>query len=183
MLIGIVVVSVIGQTKPETAKICSIIYALLEGLFLGLISFFFETVVSGIILTAIMITATLFSVMLLLFTTNTLRATGRFTKFMMSVGITIAVISLVYFVSYLFNPNNVLALTLASSPMLLLLISGIILIYGALMLILDFENIRAIIEYGFDKRYEWMAALGLMITLIWIYVEALRIVAIFADRN
>ena len=51
------------------------------------------------------------------------------------------------------------------------------------MLILDFEQVKSMVYGGFDKRYEWMASLGLMITIIWIYIEVIRIVAIFANRD
>ena len=102
---------------------------------------------------------------------------------MTGVGLTILIISLVYFISSLINPTNALIVALENNPALLLLISGLVLLYGACMLILDFEQVKSMVYGGFDKRYEWMASLGLMITIIWIYVEVLRIVAIFANRD
>jgi uncharacterized YccA/Bax inhibitor family protein len=74
-------------------------------------------------------------------------------------------------------------LALTNNTGLVLLISGFVLIYGAFMLAMDFEQVNVIVSNGFDKRYEWMAALGLMVTLIWIYIEVLRLLAILASRS
>ena len=51
------------------------------------------------------------------------------------------------------------------------------------MLALDFENINIMVANGFDKKYEWTASLGLMVTIVWIYVKVLRILAIIASRS
>jgi len=183
VVVGAVVCGIVGQMNPNAACVCSILYSICEGIILGLVSFLFEGMVQGIILSAILVTFTIFGVMLLLYSTNIVRVTGRFLRVMSSLGITILVVSLVYFISYLFNPNNILVTTLVNNTGLMLLVSGIILLYGAFMLALDFEQINQIVSNGFDKKYEWTAALGLMVTLIWIYVEALRILAIFAKRD
>lgn len=183
IVLGAVISGFVGQLSVRSAKVCSIIYAICEGMMLGLVSFLFEAMVQGIILTAVLITATIFGVMLFLYSSNVLRATRGFVKFMTGVGVTILIISLVYFISSLINPTNALIVALENNPGLLLLISGLILLYGAFMLILDFEQVKSMVYGGFDKRYEWMASLGLMITIIWIYIEVLRIVAIFANRD
>lgn len=183
IVVGAIVCGIIGQVNPNAACICSIIYSICEGILLGLISFLFEGMIQGIILSAILVTFTIFGVMLLLYSTKIVRVTGRFLRVMSSLGITIFVVSLVYLISYLFNPENILVTTLANNTGLMLLVSGLILLYGAFMLALDFEQVNQIVANGFDKKYEWTAALGLMVTLIWIYVEVLRILAIFARRD
>ena len=81
------------------------------------------------------------------------------------------------------NPNNILITALYNNTGILLLVSGFILIYGAFMLALDFENINIMVANGFDKKYEWTASLGLMVTIVWIYVEVLRLLAIIASRS
>lgn len=184
--IGAVVCGIIGQVNPNAAKVCSIIYSICEGVVLGLISVSFEAQISGIVLSAVLLTGTIFGVMLLLYSTNIIRVTGRFVRVMSGLALTILIVSLVYLISYLFNPNNILIVALSSNPGILLLISGFILLYGAFMLVLDFEQVNMIVAHGFDKKYEWTAALGLMVTLVWIYVEILRILYIIyqmADRN
>ena len=183
IVIAAVVCGIVGQISPNAAKVCSFIYAACEGVILGLVSFLFEAAIGGIVLTAVLITATIFGVMLMLYSTNIIRVTDKFVKVMSGIGITILVISLVYLISFLINPDNILIATLTNNTGLLLLVSGLVLLYGAFMLALDFEQVNMIVANGFDKKYEWTAALGLMVTLIWIYVEVLRILLILASRR
>jgi uncharacterized YccA/Bax inhibitor family protein len=64
------------------------------------------------------------------------------------------------------------------NPQIALGVGAIMIIIGALMLTLDFERAESIVESGADKRYEWIVSLGLMVTIVWIYIEILRFVAI-----
>ena len=182
-LIGAVIAAIVGQVSPRFAPVASIIYAALEGAVLGLLSFLFEAAITGIVLSAVLITATIFGVMLILYLTNLVRATRRFARLMMVISISMFTISLLYLISYLINPTNVLILALTNNTGLVILIGGLTLLYAAYMLVMDFEQVKMIVSHGFDKRYEWTAALGLMVTIVWIYVEVLRILAIFANRD
>ena len=183
VMIGTLICGVLGQVSPNAAKIASIIYAICEGVLLGLISFVFDAAISGIVLTAILLTATIFGVMLFLYSTNIIRVTSKFIKVMTAIGITLLIVGLIYFISYFINSSNVLILALTSYTNIVLLISVLVLLYGAFMLVLDFEQVNVIVANGFDKKYEWMAALGLMVTIVWIYVEILRLLAILANRD
>lgn len=185
LFVGIITIvsAIIGQVNPNAAKVASVIYSICEGLLLGLISFVFEAEISGIVLTAILLTLTIFGVMLFLYSTKIIKVTTRFVKVMTTISIAVIIMSLIYFISYIINPNNVLIVALTNSPGLLLLVSGFILLYGAFMLLLDFEEVNVIVSNGFDKKYEWTAALGLMVTVVWIYVQVLRLLAIFARRD
>ena len=183
ILLGAVISGIIGRVSPNAAKVCSFIYAGCEGVFLGLISFIADAQYSGIVMSAILITATIFGVMLLLYSTNIIRVTGKFMRVMSGIGITILVVSLMYSISALINPNNILITALYNQPGLFLLISVIILLFGAFMLAVDFEEVNVIVANGFDKKYEWMAALGLMVTIIWIYIQVLRILLVIASRS
>jgi len=58
-----------------------------------------------------------------------------------------------------------------------------LIIFGALMLALDFDRAEMIVENGADKSYEWIVAVGLMVTIVWIYIELLRFLAIFASSR
>ena len=181
--IGAVLCGILGQVSPNAAKISSIVYSVCEGILLGLVSLLFEAEISGIVSTAILLTITLFGVMLFLYSTNTIKVTTRFVKVMTTIAVTLLIVSLIYFISYIINPYNILIVALTNSPGLLLLISGLILLYGAFMLVLDFEQVKVIVSNGFDKKYEWMAALGLMVTVVWIYIQVLRFLSIFARRD
>ena len=183
IVLGALICGIAGQLSARAARVCSIIYAVCEGAMLGLISFLFDAAFSGIVMSAVLITVTIFGVMLFLYSSNIIKVTGRFMRVMSGIGLTLCIVSLVYFLSYLINPYNVLVSALANNTGLVLLISALVLIYGAFMLAMDFEQVKSIVANGFDKRYEWMAALGLMVTLIWIYIEVLRILAIIASNR
>lgn len=182
-LIGAMIAAIVGQASPKAAPVASVIYAVLEGAVLGLVSFIFEATIGGIVLSAILITCTIFGVMLILYLTNIIRATERLMRVLFVVGVSMFIISLVYLISYLINPTNMLIVALTNNVGLLILIAGLTLVYASIMLVFDFERVKNIVANGFDKRYEWTAALGLMVTIIWIYVEVLRILAIFARRD
>ena len=182
-MIGALICGVAGQVSAKAAKVCSVIYAVCEGVLLGLISFSFDAVFGGIVMSAILITVTIFGVMLFLYSSNIIKVTGKFVRIMSGIFMTLFIVSLVYLISSLINPNNILVMALTNNTGLVILISVIVLIYGAFMLAMDFERVKSIVANGFDKRYEWMAALGLMVTLIWIYIEALRLLAIIASRR
>lgn len=184
-IIAAIVSGIAGQFSSRGAAVWGIIYAISEGSMLGLVSFCFELdpEIQGIVLTAIILTATVFCSMLLLYSTKAIRVTNKFLKFMSAIGISILVISLIYWISSLVNPNNMFALAFAAFPGIIIGIGLFVLLYGALMLVIDFARIDDLVQSGFDKKYEWNAALGLMITIIWIYVEILRILAILAKSR
>ena len=184
-MIGALICGIAGQVSANAAKVCSIIYAICEGILLGLISFAFEALIGGggIVMSAVLITATIFGVMLLLYSTNIIKVNGRFMRAMSAIGLTLCIVSLVYLISFLINPYNMLIVALTNNTGLVVLISVLVLLYGAFMLAMDFEQVNAIVANGFDKRYEWTAALGLMVTLIWIYIEVIRLLAILASNR
>ena len=183
IVIAALICGIAGQVSPKAAKVCSIIYAVCEGAMLGLTSFLFEAVFGGIVMSAVLITATIFGVMLLLYSSNIIKVNGRFMRVMTGIGLTICVVGLVYLISFLINPNNMLIVALTNNTGLVILVSVLVLLYGAFMLAMDFEQVNMIVSNGFDKRYEWMAALGLMVTIIWIYIEVLRLLAILSSRR
>jgi uncharacterized YccA/Bax inhibitor family protein len=181
--IGALVCGILGQTSARAAKTCSILYSVCEGAMLGLMSFMFEAAIGGVVLSAILITFTIFGVMLFLYTTEIIKVNDKFMRIMYGLGLTILIVSLVYLLSALIAPGNILIVALTQNTGLLVLVSLFIIGYGAFMLAMDFEQVKRIVANGFDKRYEWMAALGLMVTLVWIYVEVLRLLAILSDRD
>lgn len=181
--IGALICGVLGQVSPNAAKVASVIYAICEGVLLGLVSFAFDAMIGGIVMTAVLLTATIFGVMLFLYSTNVIKVTGRFLKAMTAIGITILIMSLIYLLSSIISPGNMLVMAFANNSGLVLLMSAFILLYGAFMLVIDFEQVNVIVANGFDKRYEWTAALGLMVTIVWIYIEVLRLLAIISNRD
>lgn len=166
---------------PRLAMPFSIVYALAEGVMLGFITALFETMFAGIGVTAVIATATVFGVMLFLYSSRTIRVTSRFRKIMYTALFSILILAILFGLFSFISPG--LIANIQFNGPIALLISGILIIFGALMLTLDFDRAETIVESGAPKNYEWVVALGLMVTIVWIYVEILRFLAIIASRR
>jgi uncharacterized YccA/Bax inhibitor family protein len=168
---------IVASFVPRVAMPFSVLYALAEGVILGFITIIIELSVPGAAITAIIGTATVFTVMLFLYTSRTIRVTSRFRRIMFSILISL----LIFFIIF-----GILGLTQAvmiESPAIAIGISVFLIVFGGLMLALDFDRAESIVEGGADKRYEWVVALGLMVTIVWIYIEILRLVLILSSRR
>jgi uncharacterized YccA/Bax inhibitor family protein len=116
--------------------------------------------------------------MLFLYTSRTIRVTSGFRRIMMSILFSILIMFVIF---------SILSMTTTifvnANPMIGIGISLFLIVFAALMLALDFDRAEAIVEAGADKRYEWVVALGLMVTIVWIYFEILRLVLIISSRR
>ena len=181
-LIGAFIVSLITIFKKEWSPITVPIYALLEGAVLGGISFVFNTQYEGIVSTAILLTLSILVALLMAYQSGWIKPTENF-----KLGIFAATggIALMYFVNFIMgffgsglgvlNPMN-------SSPMSIG-ISVVIVIIAALNFVLDFDFIEEGAERGAPKYMEWYAAFGLLVTLVWLYLEILRLLAKLNSRD
>lgn len=169
MVVGFIAV-IVGTRSVSAAPYASVVYAASEGVFLGLISTVFEAEYQGIVQTAIMTTVIVLAVMMLLHSTNVIKVNQRFTSVLVVAMISVIVVS-------------VLGLLIGISYQFYILIAVVSAVLAALYLMLDFEAIKTCVEQGTDQSYSWVLALGLMVTLVWLYIELLRILAIFANRN
>ncbi|MGI9053625.1 MAG: Bax inhibitor-1/YccA family protein [Ilumatobacteraceae bacterium] len=176
-LIGVVVgfVAVIAlYFRPKWAKILGPIYALGQGFFVGAISKVFNERWDGIVVQAAGATLAVFTVMLVLYRTRIIKVTNRFRRIV--VGATIGVMVL-YLVSFLFNMFGG-GVTFLQQPSLLgILFSVFVCGLAAFNLALDFDFIERGAQEGMSKDYEWFAAVGLLVTVVWLYLEILRLLA------
>ena len=186
-IIGFISV-IVAMRNVRLAPVFSIIYAMTEGLFLVLISAFymaaFDFTGYNIVLLAVLITAAIFFGMLVLYSTKLIVVTQGFRRFMMSFGF--MMLSVVLFVSIAsFFDGGQMAYMLFGNPdsPLVLFLTLVFVMYGAFMLTLHFDNAANIAEAGLDKRYEWVAALGLMVAIVYIYYQVLRLLAIIASKK
>lgn len=173
-LVGFVtaLVTVFKQTwSPLTAPV----YALCEGLFLGGISAIFEKSYPGIAIQAVALTFAVMFVLLLAYKTGIIRATRGFKLGVIAATGAIALVYMVSFFLQLFGWSG-LSFIYSSTP-LGIGISVIVVIIAALNLILDFDFIETAARMGAPKYMEWYGAFGLMVTLIWLYLEILRLLA------
>ena len=166
--------------KQEWAGITAPIYALCEGLFIGGVSAIFERQYPGLVLQAVSLTfATLFC-LLMAYKSGMIRATE---KFKMGVVAATGAICVVYFINWIMSFFGGAISILSSSSGLGIGFSLIIVGIAALNLILDFDLIEQGASAGMPKYMEWYGAFGLMVTLVWLYLEILRLLAKLRDRR
>lgn len=172
-VIGGFVVALVTVFKKNWSPLTAPIYALLEGLALGGISAMFERSYPGIATQAVMLTFAVMFVLLLAYKFGIIRATRGF-----KLGVIAATgaILLVYIVNMVmtFLFHRPISFLYSSSP-LGIGISVVVVIIAALNLILDFDMIETAARMGAPKYMEWYGAFGLMVTLIWLYLEVLRL--------
>lgn len=182
MLIGSVIVAfiavIVSMRSIRFAAPAALTYAIAEGVLLGLITVMVNAYYPGAALAAVIATASIFTVMLFLYSSRTIRVTERFRRIMYSV-----LLGFLFFIVIGFIMNLLVPGILVLSNPVMLLISGAFILYGALMLTLDFDRAESIVESGADRAYEWMVAVGLMVTIIWIYIELLRFLMIIANSR
>ncbi len=176
-VIGGLVTGLITTFKLDWAHITAPLYAAFEGLFLGAISAMFNAMYEGIVVKAVLLTFGVMMVMLLLYRLGVLKATPGFVKWLVIATGGIAAYYLLTIILGLFH-INIGTETLGGWGIgIQLFIVGI----ASLNFILDFNMIEQGAAQGAPKKMEWYGAFGLMVTLIWLYLEILRLLAILAS--
>lgn len=156
------------------------IYAVVEGLFLGAISAFIEVMYPGIVIQAVGLTLAIFFMMLFLYKTQIIKVTKKF--FM---GVTAATfgIGIFYLIGFILNLFGIQVGILYGNSLMSIGLSLVIVVIAALNLVLDFAFIDNAAQSGAPKYMEWYGAFGLMVTLVWLYLEILRLLAKISSRN
>lgn len=177
MLVGLVL-GLVNAFKKNVSPALVVTYAAAQGVFLGGLSVIFTAIAGGapIVHQAIIGTLVAFGVMLWLYSTERVRVTGKFVKVMMGLMISYLVIAVGSVVSSFFGVGGGWGFYGVSGLGLLLCLAGVALASFSLML--DFESIKQAVAYGVPRNEAWRASFGLMVTLIWLYTEILRLLAI-----
>lgn len=178
--IGGFIFSLITIFKKSWSYITAPIYAILEGLFLGAISAFFEARFPGLVMQAIALTFGTLFIMLIGYKTGVIKVTQKFRAGIIAATGAVALVYLISIIFSLFGASN---LIIHSNGMLGIGISLVIVVIAALNLVLDFDFIAKGSQAGLPKYMEWYAAFGLMLTLVWLYIEILRLLSKFASRD
>ncbi len=173
VLVGFVCV-IAMRFKPQYAKVLGPIYAVAEGVFVGAISHSYESFQNGIVVQAAGATVAVFAIMLFLYRTNIIKVTDRMRRIV--VGATLGIM-VFYGISMLINLfggsvgflNDTSALSIGFS----FLVAGV----AAFNLALDFDFIEKGAKAGLPKQMEWVAAVGLLVTIVWLYLEILRLLS------
>lgn len=177
-LIGGLVVGLITAFKPKLAPYTAPLYAVLEGLFLGGISAVYEAAFEGIVLQAVLATIGTTLVMLQLYRTGTIKVTDKFRSVVLSATFGIMAIYVLSFVLRLFGVE--LPFLHSSGPLGILISVGITVV-AALNLLLDFDFIDRAVAARAPKAMEWYAGFGILVTLVWLYLEILRLISKLRD--
>tara|TARA_B100001179_G_scaffold147847_1_gene107267 strand:+ start:1612 stop:2364 length:753 start_codon:yes stop_codon:yes gene_type:complete len=179
-MIGGLVVAIITVFKHHWAKYTVPAYALLQGLALGGISKFFDTMYPGIVNQAVMLTFGTLGALLLAYRSGLIKATENF-----KLGIFAATggIAFVYMISWILSWFSVSVPVIHSNSNMGIIFSIVVVVIAALNLVLDFDFIEEAAEKGAPKYMEWYGAFGLLVTLIWLYLEILRLLAKLSSRK
>ncbi|MDD3001468.1 MAG: Bax inhibitor-1/YccA family protein, partial [Candidatus Riflebacteria bacterium] len=173
------ILALITSFKPDWSPYTSIPYSLAEGLALGAISALLNRVYPGIALNAVLITFSVMLIMLFLFRTGVIQATERFKSVVITATIGIVLASLFSFALSFMG----MGMHLYSTGTYGLLFSVFVCIIAALNLIIDFDFVIKGAQSNAPKHMEWFAAFGLMVTLVWLYIEILRLLSLLARKD
>lgn len=179
--IGGFVVALVTIFKKEWAAVTAPLYAVLEGLFLGAVSAMFELRFPGIVMQAVGLTFGTLAALLLAYRSGLIRATENFKLGVVAATGGIALLYLVNIGMRLFGFEGMGFIHESST--LGILFSVAVVIVAALNLVLDFDFIEHGVERGAPKYMEWYAAFGLLVTLVWLYLELLRLLSKLQSRN
>lgn len=185
MMLGMVgfVTSIISfiviMFNRNALKIAAPVYAVSEGLVLGGISAMFEKSYPGIAIQAITMTFAALGSMLILYRIGAIRCTEKFRSVIFISTLSIAGVYLISFIGSFFGMQ---VPGLNSSSTLGIGISLVIVVIASLNLIIDFDFIEQGAQNMLSKNFEWYGAFGLMVTLVWLYLEILRLLSKMRDR-
>lgn len=178
--IGGFVLALVTAFKKEWSPITAPLYALVEGFFLGSISAIYNAQFEGIVLQAVMLTfGTLFA-LLFAYRSGLIKATENF-----KLGVAAATggIALIYLATIVLGLFGIRIPYIHESGLIGIGFSLFVIVIAALNLVLDFDFIESGVEAGAPKYMEWYGAFGLMVTLVWLYIEFLRLLAKLQSRD
>jgi uncharacterized YccA/Bax inhibitor family protein len=173
MLIGLVLGFVISFSRVTNPALVGT-YAVVEGVFLGMVSKAFEYAYSGIVLQAVLATVGVFFVMSLLYRSRVIRATPRFNKILFGCLAGASVLILGNLLLWAFGVNTALN---GNGP-IAVIFSLVMVVIGALSFITDFDLIERAVAQGAPKQLAWTCSFGLLVGLIFVYIYILRLIAI-----
>lgn len=184
-LVGFVLVMVASFGRKQDNPAIVLSYAAFEGLFLGALSFMFTNVRfggvggAGLIAQAVLGTFGVFFGMLVVYKTGAIRVTPRFTRMLVAAMIGVVVLMLGNLVASFFTGGG---LGLRDGGPLSIVFSLVVIAVAAFSFLLDFDAADQLIRAGAPERAAWRVALGLTVTLVWLYLEILRLLS-YLQRN
>ena len=176
LIVGFISV-LVGRMNERASKVASIIYSISEGLVIGAISAISELYIKGVVAIALAGTLIVFATMLILFATGVIRVGTRFRSFMFA---------------FVFAIIPILIITIVASFVvqdvktylgIMIAVEIFYLAYGIFCLLLNFKEAQMVVDSGCSKNAEWSVSLGLMVSLVYIYLELLRLITYITAIN
>jgi uncharacterized YccA/Bax inhibitor family protein len=178
-IVGFILV-LIATFKPQSSGYLAPGYAIFEGLFIGGISAIFEVMYPGIVIQAVSCTFVTFMVCFGLYKYEIVKVNEKFRSVVIAATLAIATY---YLISWLLTLFTSFQPVHHGNSMMSIGISAIVIIVAALNLFLDFDQIEKGVQQKMPKYMEWYGAMGLMITLVWLYIEFLRLLSKISRRD
>jgi len=177
-LIGAVVLAIVTAFKPQIAIVTGPLYAITQGVLIGAISHIYEAEFDGIVIQALLATASVFIVMLVLFVTRTIKVTNKLRGII--IGATFGIM-LFYLASILLSLFGTTIPLVWDSGAFGIGFSLFVVAIAAFNLMLDFDLIERGVQAGAPRFMEWFGAFSLMVTIVWLYIEILRLLSKLRD--
>jgi uncharacterized YccA/Bax inhibitor family protein len=173
-MVGLVLGLIISFSRAANPALV-VAYAVIEGAFVGLVSKTYQEILGfdGIVLQAVVATFGVFFVMAMLYRARVIRATPRFTRIMIAVIGGLFAAMLINLVLSLFGVHT----GLRDNGAIGIIFSLVCIVVAALSFILDFDQIEQGVRMGLPQRYSWTCAFGILVGLIWLYLEILRLLS------
>lgn len=173
LVVGVISL-IVGRSNPRKSMACGIMYSIAEGSVLGMITLICDLYYEGIAIMAVGTTAVIFSVCLALFACGALRNVSKLRGYLILTICSIIAVSLMVLILSLFDIMGSGTL-IKDYTGIVLFIEVLYLLYGCFMLFLNFNEATSYVQMSATKDFEWTAAFGLMVSILYIYLEVLRL--------
>ena len=173
-VVGLVLGLIISFSRMANPALV-VAYSVIEGVFVGMVSKAFESLYDGIVLQAVVATFGVFFLMAMIYKARIIRATPKFARIMVAIMAGLFGVMLVNLVLALFGVNTGLR---DGSP-LAIGFSLVCIVVASLSFVLNFADIEEGVRMGLPQRYSWTAAFGIVVGLVWLYIEILRLLSYF----
>jgi uncharacterized YccA/Bax inhibitor family protein len=177
------IVATVTIFVPRWSPVSAPIYAACEGVFLGAFSAMFEFMYPGIVMQAVVATFGTLATLLVSYRLRLIRATENFKLGVVAATGGIFLLYLTSFILSLFGWGTLGTTIFSSTGLIGIGVSVVVVVIAALNLVLDFDFIESGCQHGAPKYMEWYAGFGLLVTLIWLYIEIVRLLAKLQSRD
>lgn len=180
-ILGLISV-IIGRNSLRYSKFFGVLYSVCEGVLLGTVTCLADMFYEGIALLAILGTAAVFLICLLMFACGAMRNTSKLSSILMTMFFSIIFISLILTICAVFNVPGISTI-LYDNFMVAIIVELLFIVYGSIALFLNFNEVTYYVKSGADKNFEWIASFGLLVSILYIYLEILRLLMYILGRK